>query len=214
MSEDWNDRWEKGRTGWHEVEGSAALKNYWPLTGSSSSPRGRVLVPLCGKSADLLWLTQQGHEVVGVELAELPIRQFFADNNISYNVQPGADLDRYTAASLPLTLYCGDYMLFDDQPFDALFDRGALVALPPALRLAYVTHTKQLLRPEALKMIITLEYDQAIVQGPPFAVHADEIAAGWGALERIAAADDIENCPPKFRAAGLTDVQEVVWLSA
>ncbi len=33
----------------------------------------RVLVPLCGKTPDLLWLAEQGNEIVGVELSEIAV---------------------------------------------------------------------------------------------------------------------------------------------
>ena len=65
MNDAWIERWQIGRTGWHEPQGNASLKRYWDLTGR------RVLVPLCGKSADLLWLESQGNSVTGVELSEL-----------------------------------------------------------------------------------------------------------------------------------------------
>ncbi|MGI9204520.1 MAG: thiopurine S-methyltransferase [Woeseiaceae bacterium] len=213
MTEDWLARWAKGRTGWHEEDGNAGLKAHWPSIESNGNRRSRVLVPLCGKTPDLLWLADQGHEVVGIELSEIAIEQLFAEHDLAYRLEEGEYLDRYRAVEIPLTLYCGDYFCFEDEPFDALFDRGALVALPEALRTAYAEHTRNLLRPGATKMIITLEYDQSITPGPPFAVSAEELAVAWSDLRRVAEYDDIDNCPPKFRAAGLTEILEVVWLS-
>ncbi len=209
MTEDWLDRWAKGKTGWHEEDGNAGLKAHWPagLEGS------RVLVPLCGKSADLLWLAQRGHEVVGVELAEKAIRGFFSDHNLDYRVEVGEHFDRYSADDVPITLYQGDYFHFDAQPFGALYDRGALVALPESLRLQYVERTKHLLQPDAVRLIITLEYDQSVVQGPPFSVLPTEMHSYWDDLLRVSEIDDIESCPPKFRAAGLRSFQEIVWLA-
>jgi thiopurine S-methyltransferase len=172
-----------------------------------------VLVPLCGKTPDLLWLIEQGHEVVGIELSGIAIRQLFAEHDIPYRVEEGEYLDRYSADKIPLTLYCGDYFRFEDEPFDALFDRGAIVALPEVMRSAYIEHTKRLLNPDAVKMIITLEYDQSVTPGPPFAVFSEELTAGWPDLRRVAEHNDIDNSPPKFRAAGLKEMLEVVWLS-
>ncbi|MGB5485800.1 MAG: thiopurine S-methyltransferase, partial [Lysobacterales bacterium] len=62
---DWHSRWESGNTGWHQPGGSSALRKFWP----GLHPGGRVLVPLCGKSPDLLWLAKQGYDVTGVELS-------------------------------------------------------------------------------------------------------------------------------------------------
>lgn len=210
VTEDWLDRWKNGRTGWHEANGNAGLKCHWPPNDCGN----RVLVPLCGKTSDLLWLAERGHEVVGVELAEIAIREFFSDNNLAFQISHGDHLDRYRADDLPISIYCGDYFHFDSAPFDALYDRGALVALPPSMRPKYVAQTKQLLRRDAFRLIITLEYDQSIVQGPPFAVLPAEIVTYWDDLQRVDETDDIDTCPPKFRAAGLTAIQEVVWLSS
>lgn len=210
MAEDWLDRWENGRTGWHENDGNAGLKLHWPAGVSGS----RVLVPLCGKSPDLLWLVDRGHEVVGVELAEIAVREFFSDHDLTFQVLKGEHLDCYTADDLPISIYCGDYFRFDSPPFDALYDRGALVALPESLRPEYVERTRQLLRPGAVRLIITLEYDQSVVQGPPYSVLPAEIGAYWNDLSRVAEIDDIKTCPPKFRQAGLTEIQEVVWLAS
>jgi thiopurine S-methyltransferase len=209
MSEDWLGRWKDGRTGWHELAGNAGLKSQWPELASAS----RVLVPLCGKSPDLLWLAQHNHEVVGVELSDIAVRQFFADNDLDYRIESGGIMDCYTAENLSLAIYRGDYFEFQAQPFDALYDRGALVALPRETRHKYIDHTKRLLRTDAVRLIITLEYDQSIVQGPPFSVLPDELSQYWNDLERVDEADDIDRCPPKFRAAGLQDIQEVVWLA-
>lgn len=210
MVEEWLDRWASGRTGWHEEDGNAGLKSHWPTSAAVQ----RVLVPLCGKSADLVWLARRGHEVVGVELAEKAIHEFFAANDLAYQVQHGDPLDCYAADALPISIYCGDYFKLDGQTFDGLYDRGALVAIPPSLRPAYIEHTRKLLNPDAVRLIVTLEYDQAIVPGPPFSVMPSEMNAYWDDLVRVEEIDDLATCPPKFRAAGLQNIQEVIWLSA
>ena len=172
-----------------------------------------MLVPLCGKSSDLIWLARRGHDVVGVELADKAIHEFFTEHGLAYQSEAGEYLDRHSANDLPITLYCGNYFEFDAPAFDALYDRGALVALPESLRSKYIKHTKHLLRPDAVRMIISLEYDQSVVMGPPFSVLPGEIGEYWDDLVRVDETDDLETCPPKFRAAGLKDIQEVVWLA-
>ena len=205
--ENWLDRWVTGRTGWHEANGNAGLMTHW------NASRGTVLVPLCGKSPDLRWLADRGHEVVGVELAEVAIRDFFAEQALSFERQEAGALVSFASTDVPITIYCGDYFEFGGGSFDALYDRGALVAVDPRTRAAYVDHTTKMLRPGANKLVITLEYDQAVVGGPPFSVMPDELLGYWPDLVRIAEKDDIETCPPKFRAAGLSDIREVIWQS-
>ncbi len=42
----------------------------------------RVLVPLCGKTIDMLAIAEYGYFVTGVELSELAVKDFFESNNI------------------------------------------------------------------------------------------------------------------------------------
>ena len=98
MNDAWIERWQIGRTGWHERQGNASLKRYWDLTGR------RVLVPLCGKSADLLWLESQGNSVTGIELSELAVAAFFDENQLEYSRPSG---NRFEAVDRDITMICG-----------------------------------------------------------------------------------------------------------
>lgn len=206
MANQWIERWQQGNTGWHELEGNAPLKQHWRGTGK------HVLVPFCGKSRDLLWLEEQGNKVAGVELSELAIASFFDENELEYTVRDGV-LKVFQAKTRQITIYCGDYFALQTKPFDAHFDRGALIALPPDRRPAYAAHTGSLLTDSAQQLVITLEYDQSVVAGPPFSVLATEVESYWPALQQVAAEDDLENGPPKFRVAGLKKMTEVIWRS-
>lgn len=212
MKEDWLGRWEQGRTGWHEPGGNASLKRHWP----DLPPASRVLVPLCGKTPDLTWLAARGHHVVGAELSKIAIQSFFSENELSYLTIPRGPLTEYRCIEPNISIYCGDYFALNGEtcePCDALYDRGSLVALEAGRRADYVRHTNALLRPNAFRMVIALEYDQSRAAGPPWSVEAAEINALWPGLSRVSETDDLANCPPKFRDAGLDRFTEVVWLS-
>lgn len=210
MPEDWLDRWSSGRIGWHEAQGNSGLKKHWPSLGAANS----VLVPLCGKSADLAWLARRGHDVIGVELSAIAIRDFFNEQGLTAKRRKAGEFECFECRELPISLYQGDYFSFEAAPCGALYDRGALVALQRPERQRYVNHTDGLLLQGAAKLVITLEYDQSIVQGPPYSVVADELHGYWADLQRASERDDLETCPPKFRAAGLTEIREVCWTSA
>jgi thiopurine S-methyltransferase len=207
VTEEWLQRWASGRTGWHEAGGNAGLRRHWRAKG------GTVLVPLCGKTPDLRWLADRGHRVVGVELSEIAAQEFFAEQGLSCNRHDAGPFVRYEATDAAVTIYCGDYFEFDAGPFDALYDRGALVAIDPDQRRRYAAHTRQLLGPDGPRLIVTLEYEQAVVAGPPFSVLPDELLEYWPGLSRVAEKDDFDTCPPKFREAGLKEISEVVWYS-
>ena len=206
---DWLSRWESGHIGWHQSGGSVALRKFWPGAGCGE----RVLVPMCGKSPDLLWLAKQGHDVTGVELSEIAVRAFFDEAGLEFEVTKAGELKWFRNLQQNITIACGDYFKFSDKPFDALYDRAALVALPAHTRPKYVQHTKTLLKPGAAQLLLTLEYDQSKANGPPFSVMSDEVKSYWPGIRRVGHRADTKNSPPKFREAGIYEVVEAVWVT-
>jgi thiopurine S-methyltransferase len=203
MTEPWLERWAEGRIGWHEANGNAALRRHWPVSGR------RVLVPLCGKTQDLLWLAAGGNEVVGVEYSEIAVQAFFAENGIEARRDRNGRI--YRAPDIGIEIHCMDYFEFDAEPCDAHYDRAALIALPPGVRPDYVRKTDSLLTPDAFRLVITVEYDQSLIDGPPYSVESAEVQNYWPVLECVEVNDDLPTSPPRFREAGITDVSEVVW---
>lgn len=206
MEKQWLERWQIGKTGWHEAEGNSKLKQHWRTT------RCRILVPMCGKSTDMKWLADRGNEVIGVELSDLAVEAFFAEHRLDYTVQDG-ELRAYKAAAAGITIYCGNVFDLNSIQCDAHYDRGALVAMPAELRQAYAAHVSSLLVPDAEQLVISLEYDDTVASGPPFSVSDEEVLAYWPNLECVDEHEDIANAPPKFIEAGLTGMIEKVWRS-
>ncbi|HSM30565.1 MAG TPA: thiopurine S-methyltransferase [Woeseiaceae bacterium] len=204
MFESWLERWREGRIGWHEEGGNASLKKHWDAKGR------RVLVPMCGKTADMLWLEEQGNSVVGVELSDIAVRAFFEENGLQYTVRDGR-LPAYIAGDRDISIYCGDLFAFNEPGFTGWYDRGAFVAMPAEQRPAYADRINRLLADDACRLLITLEYDDSIATGPPFSISDEEIRRYWPDLRVVDRYDDIENGPPKFREAGLQEMFEIVW---
>jgi thiopurine S-methyltransferase len=209
VTEPWLQRWAEGQIGWHEPDGNSKLRRYWPDLADGS----RVLVPFCGKTPDLLWLANRGLDIIGIELSQIAVESFFSEHGLGVEVRDEGKFKCYSAKNETIAIHCGDYFDFESEPFNALFDRGALVAQPAEARQRYVEHTKSLLRQDAYRLIITLEYEQAAASGPPFSVMPDEIISYWSDLQVLGQNNDIDNCPPKFREAGLTEVIEAAWSS-
>ncbi len=206
MAEQWLERWQEGRIGWHEEDGNASLKRHWRATGRT------VLVPMCGKSVDLRWIAAQGNRVIGVELSELAVESFFAEQGLAFRVSENG-LPRYEAIDASITIYCGDLFDLTAIRCDAHYDRGALIALPATRRSAYASHISSLLTNDAAQLVIALNYDEEIAKGPPFSVSDDELRGYWPGLDCVERRDDILNAPPKFLDAGLTELIEKVWRS-
>lgn len=205
MSNPWLERWREGRTGWHEAAGNRGLKKHWRARGRN------VLVPLCGKAHDLRWLAERGNRVTGVELSPLAAEAFFAEQKLAYEHRVDRGFEVYESVDLPLRILSGDYFAFEETGFDAHYDRGALVALPPELRERYARHTLERLTADALQFVVTVAYDDAIAEGPPFVVNEVELTGYWPRLAVLDGYDDSEAMPPKFRDAGLTALEERIW---
>lgn len=209
MLDFWHSRWQSGQTGWHEADGNASLREFWPRL----TPGSRVLVPLCGKSSDLAWLAGEGYEVTGVELSDIAARAFFDEADLQFETHEARGFNWHRNLEAGIAIACGNYFEFSDQPFDALYDRASLVAIPLKKRPEYILHTKSLLKPDAAQLLVTLQYDQEKAEGPPFSVLPDEVQGYWPNLQRVSERDDIENGSPRFREAGILEMTEVVWVT-
>lgn len=170
MNEFWHQRWATQQIGFHEGAPNRHLVRFWPDLPAAS----RVLVPLCGKSADLEWLAARGHAVVGVELSPIACAAFFAERDLSPVVTPEGPFTAWRAGEV--TILQGD--VFDlTGTFDAVWDRAALIALPPDVRARYAPHVRARLAPGAPLLLVTLDYDASRHDGPPFAVTEAETRA-------------------------------------
>ena len=80
----WQARWQDKRIGFNQPKVNPLLVKYFSVL---DLPVGsRVFAPLCGKSIDMRWLLEQGYDVVGVELVESAVEEFFAEQNISATI--------------------------------------------------------------------------------------------------------------------------------
>ena len=207
MTNPWIERWREGRTGWHEPDGNRGLRSNWNASGR------HVLVPLAGKTIDMLWLAAQGNRVTGVELSPLAVEAFFAEHELEYTIDESGALPVYAASGVDIRIACGDYFAFNETGFDGHYDRGALVALSDELRPRYAQHTEGRLSPNAYQCVITVQYDSSVAEGPPFSLNDTELLAYWPRLECRDSYDDTLNMPPKFRDAGLESIAERVWIA-
>jgi thiopurine S-methyltransferase len=208
----WHQRWRTGQIGFHLTEVHPDLVRYWPeLVLRKDS---RVFVPLCGKSADLLWLSEHGHTVVGVELSPVALEAFCMEHGIPASRRSVDGFEIYEADRFHL--YCGDfYKLTPDLlgAVSAIYDRASLIAWPPNSRAPYVAHLDSLTPRGAQTLLIALEYPQDQMRGPPFSVSADEVDSLYSAHHTIQeiSREDILEKDPKLRSRGLTRLQEVAY---
>ncbi|MFZ5842947.1 MAG: thiopurine S-methyltransferase [Pseudomonadota bacterium] len=206
----WQARWQQGQTGFHLPRPHPKLLSLWPTLAPNTA--ATVFVPLCGKSLDMVWLAERGHAVVGVELSELAVRAFFAEQALTPAIQTFGDVKRFSSG--PYSLYCGDFFALTQAQLPdchCIYDRAALVALPPALRQRYA-HQLRVLLPHATMLLLTLVYPQAEMAGPPFSVSADEVRELYAGAQLAQLIEhDILAHEPRFMAKGVTRLTELAW---
>ena len=205
----WLERWRTNQIGFHQAEYNARLLKFWP--GLEVGRGAKAFVPLCGKSRDMWWLAQRGHPVLGIELSQTAIEAFFTEARAPYQRRQTDAFQSFEGNGV--SILCGDF--FDLTPFDlsdvaGVFDRGSLVALPSEMRRRYAEHLLTVLPLGVQILLLTIEYDQSVASGPPFAVHSSEVTALFGGrcavelLERSPA----EQMPPRFQAQGIRTAGE------
>lgn len=186
-AEFWHDRWQRKKLGFTEKAVNPGLQKHFARLQVAAG--AHVFVPLCGKSLDLLWLLEQGCRVTGIDLSSLASEQFFREQ--AARPASGVVSDRRGELACHrlegLTFLVGDFFALTPEllgSVDAIYDRAALVAFPRALRVKYARHLLGLAG-RAPQLTLTFEYEQSIVDGPPFAVFAPELEEHYGAAYRL-----------------------------
>jgi len=210
----WLEKWQNKQTGFHKDEVHPLLIKYIDELKLNSGDT--VFVPLCGKTLDMLWLNSQGYKVIGIELSELAIKEFFVDNDITYKKESDGLFDIYTYENI--TIYKGDF--FDltakyCQQVNAVYDRAALIALPGELVMKYVNKMLDVIPDLAMGILITLEFNRSSdSKGPPFNTSNEKVMKlfqKYMSIEQIYIIDIIER-ELSFQKQGCTYVNERVYL--
>jgi thiopurine S-methyltransferase len=208
----WIKTWGKGNIGFHLADFHPALDKYWPKLEAGTS----VLVPLCGKSRDLLWLEERGLDVIGVEFVESAVLDFFRESNIAWEETVQYGHKCYSARDRNIRIFVSDFIHFADdysgQPVNTLYDRAALVALPEDMRPDYIAACEKLLAGSPQGLLVTLEYEPISMEGPPFSVAAAEIDRLWNGQLILVEQVDMLSSMPRAIASGVRKLDEYLWV--
>lgn len=222
----WIERWQKGETGFHQDQLNPYLGYYYGQKGVSAEKRSaiKVFVPLCGKSIDMLWLAQNGYQVLGIECSEIAVKQFFESQQLEYRVidasNTGRPFTRYISEACSgqatIEILLGDF--FDLIPSDIagitdIYDRASMIALPEAMRLDYFQKMLELQTQGLRTLLITLTYPQQEMDGPPFSVSEEDLNELYGEQFKIdkLMGKDILIDEPRFQQRGLSALYETAY---
>ena len=209
---DWISRWQDGKIGWHRDQVNTKLVDF--IQCLKLNPGDSVFVPLCGKSVDMLYLLEQGFKVIGVELSPIAAEQFFTQSKIEYSIVKSSKFDIYTNDDI--SIYVGDYFDLDSSILSlvtAVYDRAALIALEIDLRQKYAQHLYSIIPTDCRVLLLTLNYPQSQMSGPPYALSEDEVKLLFNKrfeYQQLFCINDIEN-EPKFLRAGVDFVEKAAY---
>lgn len=215
----WHDRWQHQQIGFHQTDVNVYLKQHWK---SLNIPNASVvMVPLCGKTLDMMWLLSQGYSVVGIELSKIAVRDFFKEQNLIPSITQEGEHALWQGDKV--SIWQGDF--FNLPPLaqqmmtqvDAVYDRAALVALPAPMRQKYISTMKTLMPHCPSQLLLTFEYPQHEMNGPPFSVTEEEVRSitqGYGDVYQVhlLAHADGYSVIPRFREKGVSQISEKCFL--
>ena len=216
----WLERWNNNQTGFHQQHVNPYLVYFYGEKGPSAEQREKlkVFVPLCGKSKDMLWLSQGGYNVFAVECSERAVKDFFEENALNYKHAQKDEHALYQSSDLPnlIEIYQGDFFELQPEVLDDItdiFDRASLVALPPEMRKQYAGKMAELQKPGVRTLLVTLTFDPEEMNGPPFSVTEEEVNELYSenfSVQKLLTKNVIEE-EPGLKKRGLTALVETVY---
>jgi thiopurine S-methyltransferase len=202
----WRGRWRDNRLGWHRESANPMLVRHVSALGLA--PGARLFLPLCGKTLDIHWLLGNGFRVAGCELVETAVEQLFAELGREPAVSDAGALRRYRAEGIDI--FVGDLFDLGGEALgrvDGTYDRAALVALPADIRPRYAAHVAGITA-SAPQLLVTYEYNQSRMDGPPFSVTEEEARGLYAGTYGVAL---LESAEVEGGLKGVCPATEKVW---
>ena len=165
----WNSRYASARTPWDFGGVPAPLTRYLAAHRGNG---GRALIPGCGSGYEIAAFAQAGYTVTAIDFSQPAVARARAN----------------VGDALAGRVIEGDFFTHDfaDAPFDVVFERTFLCALPPSLWRQMITRTATLLKPGGV--LVGFYFFGEKDDGPPFGLTPDE-PAGLFDAEFVTVAD-------------------------
>ena len=205
----WIDKWKNQKIGFH---------NYTPhpfliecIQSFNLNCGDAVFVPLCGKTSDISWLLDKGYHVVGVDLSEVAINALFDELGLRPTITKKPHFSCYRAPMIDV--FVGDLFNLETAmlpKINLVYDRAALVALPPKRQAEYALFVTTL-TDSAPQMIVTIEFDDLLINSPPYSVKQDDLYRIYGTEYTLSL---IRQSFDKLGLKGKFPVTETCWACA
>jgi len=206
----WEERWENNQIGFHRSAVNPVLEKYFLKLNPENKT---VFVPFCGKSLDMVWLLEKGFHVTGCEISRIAAVSFFKENSIPHTIETSGEFEIFSGKNIEI--FCGDFFNLKNlfrSPV-SVFDRASLVALPPPMRNSYASRMADLLPADSSTLLITMEYPDGEMNGPPFSVKEEEVKTLYSGNFNISRIEviDVFSENPQFKERGITSINEKVY---
>jgi thiopurine S-methyltransferase len=213
LPEFWLNRWHDQKIGFHQTVVEHDLQEFWPRC---APPAGAtVLVPLCGKSLDLLWLRARGHRVLGAELSSIAVEQFCLENAVPARRRQQGMRQEFTSDGL--SIICDNLFRMSTEEVGhiaAVYDRAALISFNPDMRKQYVHHLTRLTHTGTRTLLLGIEFNQKETAGPPFSLSPQDVEALYASHHDIVPLSrrDILAQDARMRDRGVTRLNQTTYL--
>ena len=148
----WDTRFRGGVTPWDAGSVPSAL-GIWLKKRSSSL---RVLIPGCGTGYEVRAFAERGHNVLAIDFSDAAL-----------------DAARRELGKLASLVRRDDFFSLQEKPFDVIYERAFLCALPRSLWTGWARRTAELVRPGGeLAGFFYLDDNE---RGPPFGIARQEL---------------------------------------
>ncbi|MEP7220831.1 MAG: thiopurine S-methyltransferase, partial [Bacteroidota bacterium] len=111
----------------------------------------------------------------------IAVEAFFNDNGLAPIITEHGDFTSYRVREIEILH--GDFLHLTKADLNGatiVYDRAALVALPPEMRTTYADAHRDMLPSGSRILMITFEYPEGLRQGPPFSISFAEVERLYG----------------------------------
>lgn len=160
----WDTRFRDGVTPWDAGAAPAKLADW--LRGK---PPGRVLIPGCGTGYEVRLFAGHGHDVLAIDFSDAAVAAA-----------------RRELGALGARVRKADFFRLEEPPFDLVYERAFLCALPRSLWPDWGRRMAELVRPGGA--LAGFFYIDGNAKGPPFGTSGEELSrllAGFDLQEEM-----------------------------
>jgi SAM-dependent methyltransferase len=151
----WETRYRDGVTPWDAGKVPDALRAY----AKRIAPRSRILIPGCGSGYEAYYLLESGFDVLAIDFSPAAVES--AQRNL---------------ACFANAVRLADFFEFDcDKPWDVVYERAFLCALPPRMWPRYASRMAGILRPGGT--LAGFFFLRETERGPPFGTTPEALQA-------------------------------------